>query len=380
MGSERGHDDPTEALFEAAVALASEVELDPLLRRIVEAAVAVTGATYGALGVLDPDGAIREFITVGVTDEERGRIGDPPIGRGLLGAIVTEGHVLNVPRIADDPRSVGFPPNHPRMTALLGAPIVAHGLVFGRLYLTDPRGRDRFDRADERAITLLAAQAGVAIQNARLVEELRRAQEEVARLEVFEERERIAKELHDGVIQSLFAVGMGLQGIGALATEPEVARRIEDAVDQIDEAIRDLRSYIFGLRPGVLADRQLDDAIARLCEELTERTGVLAVAEVDPRAGSELASVAADVVQIVREALSNVGRHAEATTCRVSLRMDDGAADLVIDDDGLGFDPSTPSEGLGLENLKKRVEQLGGELSIESGSGSGTTVRARLPR
>ena len=373
-------DDQVERLIEAGLALASEVDLEHLLRRIVQTGVELTGARYGALGVLDRDGTIREFITVGVTDEERARIGDPPVGRGLLGEIVAHGHALHVPSIAEHPRSVGFPPNHPPMATLLGAPIVAHGQVFGRLYLTDTQERDGFDAEDERTVTVLAAQAGVAIENARLVDELRQAQGELARLEVLEERERIAKELHDGVIQSLFAVGMGLQGIGGLADEPEVVRRLEGAVEDIDGAIRDLRNYIFGLRPGVLADRQLDGAIGRLCDELAERTGIVAVAEVDPVAAADLASSAGDVVQVVREALSNVGRHAEAATCRVSLRTSEAGPTLEIDDDGRGFDPTLAPEGLGLGNLRARVEALHGTLEIESSPTSGTMLRVRLPR
>ena len=137
---------------------------------------------------------------------------------------------------------------------------------------------------------------------------------------MLEERERIAKELHDGVIQSLFAVGMGLQGAAALAHDPEIAARLEYAVEDIDRAIRDLRNYIFGLRPGILADRQLDEAIRKLCADAEERSGVVIVAVVDEEAAAELASRAGDVVQLVRETLSNVERHAEATTCRVSLR------------------------------------------------------------
>lgn len=373
-------DEHAERLIEAGLALASEVDLELLLRRIVEIAVELTGARYGALGVLGPDGAILDFLTVGVTDEERARIGDPPVGKGLLGEVVAHGHVLHVPRIAEHPSSVGFPEHHPPMETFLGAPIVAHGQVFGRLYLTDTSDHEGFDADDERTLTVLAAQAGVAIENARLVQQLRRAQGELARLEVLEERERIAKELHDGVIQSLFAVGMGLQGIGGLADEPEVVRRIEGAVEEIDGAIRDLRNYIFGLRPGVLADRQLDGAIGRLCDELAERSGIVTVADVDPDTAASLASRASDVVQIVREALSNVGRHAEAATCRVSLRSSSAGPVLEIDDDGRGFDPGRDPEGLGLGNLRARVEALRGTLEIESGPRSGTLVRVRLPR
>jgi signal transduction histidine kinase len=196
---------------------------------------------------------------------------------------------------------------------------------------------------------------------------------------VLEERERIAKELHDGVIQSLFAVGMGLQGTAALARDAEVAHQIEGAVEEVDRSIRDLRNYIFGLRPGILADRQLDQALQLLGEEFEAKSGVVTVVDVREDVASELASRAADVVQFVREALSNVRRHASATTCRVTLRRKGDGAELEIDDDGSGFDTQAPRTGMGLSNLAERVEALGGSLVIVSVLGEGTTVRAQLP-
>jgi signal transduction histidine kinase len=196
---------------------------------------------------------------------------------------------------------------------------------------------------------------------------------------MFEERERIAKELHDGVIQSLFAVGMNLQGVATSSADPETARRLEAAVEDVDVAIRDLRNYIFGLRPGILADRQLDQALKELTSEFGARSGVVTVVEVDGDAASELASRAGDVAQLAREALSNVSRHAEATTCRVSLRPGAEGIVLEIDDDGRGFDVGTTTPGMGLRNLRERAELIGGKLEIQSTPGDGTTVRASFP-
>jgi signal transduction histidine kinase len=368
-------------LIEAGMILASELSLGAVLQRIVELAVDVTRARYGALGVLTPDGKrIEEFITVGVTPEERAAIGDPPTGHGILGLLIREPHPLRLHEIAADPRSVGFPPNHPPMGSLLGLPVMAKRRVFGNIYLTEKQGAEEFDEEDQRGLEVLAAQAGIAIENARLREETERAARELRRLEVFDERERIAKELHDGVIQSLFAVGMGLQGTVALAKDDQIAARLEGAVEEIDHAIRDLRNYIFGLRPGILADRQLAQALRSLGEEFAERTDVVTVVTVDESVASELAPLAADVVQITREALSNVGKHAAATTCRVSLRRDpSGAAELVIDDDGTGFDPQEAREGMGLRNMSERVDALGGTLTIDGTSGEGTTLLATIP-
>ena len=340
-------------LIEAGLALASELDLDAVLTRIVSLAVDLTGASYGALGILDEHmPRIEHFITQGIDEATRARIGSHPVGKGILGLLIKERRPMRIPDIGADPRSAGFPPNHPPMHSFLGAPVLALGKVFGNLYLTEKVGAPEFSDEDEAALVVLATQAGVAIENARLIEETQLAQEELARLELLEERERIAKELHDGVIQSLFAVGMSLQGAAGMVADAEIARRIEGSVEDIDRAIRDLRNYIFGLRPGILADRQLGQALSKLATEFQERTEVLTIVNVDDEVASELAGRAADVVQLTREALSNIGRHASATSCRISLRRTEGGAELEIDDDGVGFDVDGPSRGMGLENLR----------------------------
>jgi signal transduction histidine kinase len=367
-------------LIEAGLALAAELDLDAVLTRIVSLAVDLTGASYGALGILDEHAPrIEHFITQGIDEATRARIGHHPVGKGILGLLIAERRPMRIPDIGADPRSAGFPPNHPPMHSFLGAPVMALGKVFGNLYLTEKVGAAEFSDEDQAALVVLATQAGVAIENARLIEETQQAQRELARLELLEERERIAKELHDGVIQSLFAVGMSLQGVAGTVHDAEVAGRIEGSVEDIDRAIRDLRNYIFGLRPGILADRQLGQALKELAIEFQDRTEVLTIVSVDEEVASELAGRAADVVQLTREALSNIGRHASATSCRVSLRRTDRGAELEIDDDGVGFDVAQPAPGMGLENLKARVEGLGGALAIVSVAGEGTTVRAALP-
>ena len=363
--------DRRDKLIRSGLALATELDLPIVLRRIVELAVELTNATYGALGVLGSSGSIEEFITVGVTDEQRAAIGDPPVGHGVLGLLIRETEPMRIPRIGDHPDSYGFPANHPPMTSFLGAPVIAHGKVFGNIYLTDKHGASEFDEDDEEALVVLAVQAGTAIENV----DLHRANERVALLE---DRERIAKELHDGVIQSLFAVGMGLEGTSMVATDPQVSERINGAVDELDHVIRDLRNYIFGLRPGILADRGLDTALRALAEEFQAKSGVITIVELDEEVAARLASVAGDVVQLTREALSNVGRHAHAATCRVSLRHEDHVAVLEIDDDGEGFDPGAERRGEGLTNLEGRAASLGGKTVVGS-TVQGTTVRIELP-
>ena len=367
-------------LIQAGLTLAAELDFETVLEHIVDLAIDLTGATYGALGVLGSDRRIERFITKGISDEDRARIGAPPTGHGILGLLIERREPVRLPDLTQDPRSYGFPPNHPPMRSFLGAPLRALGRIYGNIYLTDKRGADVFSDDDEAAVVVLATQAGVAIENARLYEEAQQAQQELRRLEVLEERERIAKELHDGVIQALFAVGMSLQGAVALVHDREVAGRLEFAVEDIDGAIRDLRNYIFGLRPGILADRQLDEAIRKLCTDFEERTGVVTVASLDDGAAAELASSAGDVILLVRETLSNIERHADATTCRVSLRRAvGGGIELEIDDDGRGFDTEADRTGMGLANLEARVTSMGGTFRAASITGDGATITARWP-
>jgi signal transduction histidine kinase len=378
--SRQGKPDRTRALIEAGLALSAALDLETVLHRIVELGLEVTGARYCALGVIGTDGMIERFITAGISDEVRERIGAPPTGHGILGILASEAKPIRLPDIGADPRSYGFPSNHPPMRSFLGVPVRARGRVYGNLYFTEKIDADEFDETDEETASVLATQVGVAIENARLYEEATHAQSELRRLEVLEERERIAKELHDGVIQSLFAVGMGLQGAAAVANDEVMSRRLESAVDEIDNAIRDLRNYIFGLRPGILADRQLGQAIVQLAAEFSQNSDVVIVADIDERLASELASRAADLVQLVREALSNVVRHAGASTCRITLRPGPDGTVLEIDDDGTGFDPLAPATGMGMANLRARAAALGGTLEVSSSSGEGATVRAIIPR
>ena len=363
-----------DALVQAGLVLASELSLPSILQKIVELACQVADARYGALGVLDSDGRmIFDFITHGVTEEERRAIGNLPVGKGILGLLITEATPIRLAKIQDHPRSVGFPPNHPPMTSFLGVPIKVRGRVYGNLYLTEKRGAAEFTEEDQEAVVTLAAQAGVAVENARLHEDLRR-------LAVLEDRERIAQELHDGVIQSLFAVGMGLQAAGAMTADPEAVRdRLDAAVNDLDRVIRDLRNYIFGLGGGP-ADRELSRALHGLGDELRRGSEIAIRVEVDPAASGALASRATDVVQFAREALTNAVRHSGAATVSVVISRDDGSFVLEIEDDGKGFDPeATEGLGRGLGNLRARAQTLGADLDIDSEPGRGTRVRLVMP-
>ena len=216
------------------------------------------------------------------------------------------------------------------------------------------------------------------------INERRRAEDELhqslRQLAVAEDRERIARELHDGVIQSLFGVGMTLQAMDLVADQPDAVRAgLATSMDSIDTVIEDVRNYVFQLRPGLLVDHQLHAAIDRLARDFQSISQVITVVDVDTSVAAALAPRAGDILQLAREALSNVRRHAHATTCRVSLKRAEGAALLQIDDDGEGFEPTAAAHcGQGLRNLAERSTSLDGQLTINSGA-TGTTVTVRLP-
>jgi signal transduction histidine kinase len=532
--------DIKDILLEAGLTLASELSLPVVLQRIVDLASQVTDARYGALGVIGPDGTLIEFVTTGMSARQRKQIGALPHGRGILGYLIKNPAPLRLRDLSRHARSVGFPEHHPPMKSFLGAPVVAMGKVYGNIYLTEKRDAVQFSAEDERSLTVLAAQAGVAIANASLYEEMRvrerwldslraitidilggadadsllgriandaralakahtativstvegrrglvvsaavgehsaglqgrdvpatrsisgdvmrtgktlvfedasaqrngyppiiqtarvgpaifvplrirgsatgtlmvanqkggptfseatvrlvetfadqatvaieysRAQADLRRLGLMDERERIAKELHDGIIQSLFAVGMRLQGTALIAGSPDVSTRIEGAVNELDRVIRDLRNYIFGLRPGILADRGLDQALHTLGEEVGDRSDIDVEVDVDPNVAALLTHHSHDVVQLTREALSNVVRHAQAQHAWVKLASNDGSAVLTVEDDGVGFNARATSSGSGLNNMRGRAAGINGDLKVTSRSGRGTQLRITIP-
>jgi signal transduction histidine kinase len=250
-------------------------------------------------------------------------------------------------------------------------PLRTQGRATGTLMVANLKGRRQFAPETIRLVETFANQASVAMEYVR-------AQADVQRVGLMEERERIAKELHDGIIQSLFAVGMNLQGTALMSGSPETAARLEKAVGELDNVIRDLRNYIFGLRPGILADRQLDQALRTLGEEV-QAPGLKVAVEVDVHLAANLSGRSHEIVQLTREALSNVARHANATRSSVTLVRAGRGAVLTIEDDGSGFDPRRDSDGNGLRNMRERVSALGGRLRISSKRGLGTSLQFTFP-
>lgn len=370
----------TAALVEAGLALASELDLDALLQRIADLARDVVGARYAAVGVVSDDGLLLRFVYSGIDQETADQIGDLPHGRGLLGVLVEGGRPLRMREISDHAESYGFPPNHPPMHSFLGVPIIVREQTFGRLYMTEKQGADEFSKDDERIAMTLAAQAGVAIHNANLLEEIRARSEELA---VLEERDRISKELHDGVIQSIYSVGLSLQGAMTLADRDSEAtkKRMDDAIATLDNVVRDVRSYIFALQPKAVEERGLKAAI----EELVRDLEVNALSETTVQLSDEALdaipeSAKTDVIQISREVLSNIARHSQAHEVWVACAIIDGNRFVMtIEDDGVGFDPASVQRGHGLSNMEGRAQRVGGELKISERQPKGTVHTLMVP-
>jgi signal transduction histidine kinase len=530
--------DRTHALLEAVVAVGSHLELEVVLRQIVEAAAELVSARYGALGVIGEGGRLTEFIPVGVDESEIARIHHWPEGRGLLGELITNPRPLRLRDLTTDPRSSGFPDGHPPMRSFLGVPVRIRDEVYGDLYLTEKQGGD-FDEEDEALVEALAAAAGVAIENARLYAEARRQQQwlrataevtqrllsgdqrgevldlvtsqaleisgadlvalalpagdgkrlviehacgdgaaealglvlpaegsasgiviargkplalddfsgdarvaqvarehmplgpavlvplgpggnvrgvltagrhqgalplspaavdmlitfaaqagiglelaehrsDAQRLALFEDRDRIARDLHDLVIQRLFATGMSLQGTTAMVSDPEVMQRVENAVDALDETIRDIRSAIFSLQSRDEAELPpVRASILGIVEEMTESLGyppgIRMSGPLDTRVPRRIAG---QMLAALREALANAAKHAKAS--RVDITVEAGT-DLVLTvrDNGVGL--GGPTRRSGLANLAERAAELGGVMRATTAEGGGTELEWRVP-
>ncbi|MET7298258.1 GAF domain-containing protein [Embleya sp. NPDC005575] len=537
LGSAAAAGDRLQGLLEAVIAVGADLDLHTTLRRIVEAAADLADARYAALGVIGSEHNLSDFITVGISGEDRERIGELPHGRGILGLLIDHPEPLLLDDLTRHPASYGFPPNHPAMHSFLGVPIRVRDEVFGNLYLTEKRGTADFSVEDKQVVRALAAAAGVAIENARLFESavrrekwimgsadvttallttqdpdealavvaerarslaeadfaaiylpqpdgsyqievtsgedlaglggtvvaqgspiaetintgrsifiadmstdpnvvldqsrcfgpglfvpliandrilgaleldkrigavpfnrtersmaqafggqaaialmLASAQRDRERLAVFEDRDRIARDLHDLVIQRLFATGMMLQGAARLARMPAVTVRINQAVDELDATIREVRSTIFALQnppregPIGVRGRVLREASVSAATLGFEPTVTFA-GPVDSTVSDE---VAEQLLAALREVLSNTSRHAHASRVEVSLVVAGDTVDLTVTDDGVGIAPGGRRSGLA--NLAGRATELGGRAEFGPGpEGRGTTVTWSVP-
>jgi len=370
---DKGGTDRLQRLIAAVATLGSENDLATLLTRLAEAAVELVDARYGALGVLDPGLThLDQFITVGIDDEGTRAIGALPEGHGILGLLIVDPQPLRLPDLTAHPDSFGFPPNHPPMRSFLGVPVFVGGVVYGNLYLTDKRTADAFTEVDAELVLSLAVAAGVAIENSRL-------QSRVRELDVLRDRERIARDLHDTVIQRLFATGLALQGAARLAERPEVVQRIQQAVDELDVTVREVRSSIFELHTTEVAANGLRRQLLAVGDAMSGALGYPATfrfeGPVDSGVPDELVP---HVVSVVREGLANIARHAASPTAEVLVRVTSGHIVVEIEDRGSG-PGAARADGRGLANLSSRAEECGGEMVLEARSGGGTRLLWQVP-
>jgi len=359
-------------LLDAVTAVSSELDLPAVLQHIVEAARDLVGARYAALGVLDPTQTyLSEFITTGLDAAQVDLIGTLPKGHGVLGLMIVDPRPIRIADLGEHPDRFGFPPHHPPMRGFLGVPLFVRGEVFGNLYLTDKLSVHGFSDIDEELAVALAAAAAVAIDKTRL-------QRRATDLSVLADRERIASDLHDTVVQRLFATGLAMQGTAQMADRREMAARLQEHIDDLDQTIREVRSAIFQINaarsPGSSLRRDVLDLVAESARVLGFDPSVCFDGPVDTVVA---ASVAAHVLPVLREALSNVARHAHATEVAVTVRADSDLS-LEVADDGTGIS-ATGRDGNGLRNMARRAVDLGGHAKISPGAVRGTTVHWVVP-
>jgi signal transduction histidine kinase len=366
-----------EAVSAAVLAVTKHLSVREVLQTIVTATRSLLQAEYAALGVPDSTGSFEEFVVDGVSDEQWAAIGPLPRQHGLLGAMLREARPHRLADITTDPRFVGdWPAAHPTLKDFLGMPVMDGEDILGAIYLANKRDGAGFTEADERTLSILAAHAAIALTNARLYERSRE-------LTIIEERQRIARELHDAVAQKLFSLRLTAQAAATLADrDPSQATAELVTVQRLAaEVSEELREVVVELRPADLAGDGLAAVLGKQIDVL-DRVGAASVTlVVDGWRRLPLDREEA-VLRVAQEALHNAMRHAAASSIIVWLGVADGLARLVVEDDGVGFDVSAASRGahrLGLASMRERARVAGGRLAVRSRRGGGTAVTLEIP-
>ena len=366
-------------LHAAALVVTADLSLDTVLQTIVERARALLGTRYGAISVVDQAGHITSFVTSGIDPELQLAIGDPPHGRGVLGVALHEGQRLRLDDIAEDPRSVGFPPGHPPMRSLLAVPVVGRVPHRGNLYLSEKEDAGGFTAGDEEVLVRFAAQAAIAIDNAYLYRQVRE-------LGAARERLRIAHEMHDGLAQVLAYVNTKAQVVREYLRQGRSAEA-QQHLDEFAEAARnlyaDVRQQILELRTTQPEESGLLAAVGEYVDGWGQQTGV-AVELALPPAVELPADAERQLLRVLQEALANVRKHARAKRVHVAIEDLAGALRLVVADDGIGFDPlpAAPSAHggrFGLKTMAERAASIGATVAVVSRHGEGTRVEVTLP-
>lgn len=398
-----------ETLHAASIALTTEHDLTAVLQKVVDLSRSLLNAKYGALGILGEDGeTIDQMITSGLSPTARAQMDRFPFGSGLLGAPIKERRAVRVAQISDDDRALGFPPNHPVMHTFLGVPLMSKGRMFGNLYLADKLpnagvnapversgGAPAFTQEDQELLEMFANQAAIAIENAQLY----RQNQQIA---IFHERERFGMDLHDGVIQSIYAIGLMLDDARhRFPTDPSAAQEgIDNAITGLNRVIGDIRNYIHDLRTHQFEHRNFQQELEELVRDLQTYSILNVHMELDPVATSRINQrLAKDLLPIVREALTNVRKHAHATQVNIRLARHDDGISLAISDNGIGLNQTNGhanlprhgtarpvkrsavemTTGQGLRNMQERAERLNGTLTLAPAQEGGTQVEVCIP-
>lgn len=370
-------------LHHASMAVAGDLQLETVLQRVVDEAAELIGARYGAISLEHRNPYIRTFVTYGVDPSLRDRLGSHPVGTGLLGIPVVTGAPVRVADVDSDPRASGFPAGHPRMDRLLGVPVASGESVVGNLYLADKADGTLFTPSDEGTLMRFAALAGIAIENAVL-------HEQVQVLAITEERERIAREMHDSLAQVLAYVNTKSQAAQAYLAngDPDRANaQIEQLAQTAREAYVDVREGIFALRSSHLPpDATLGATLTTYVQRWQDQSGIpvrLSVPE-DEQASDLTPLAALHLQRLVQEALTNVRKHAGATEVSITIGDTGREVHVTICDNGVGFDPNEIGRGtfprFGLSTMRERAEASGGTFKVISAPGGGTTIEVAIPK
>jgi signal transduction histidine kinase len=357
----------------SSVMHAAEAEtLGEVLERIADASRELVKARYAALGIPDGRGGLQFFEISGMAPELVPQMAHLPKGRGLIGAIMREREPIRLDDMQSDPRSVGFPANHPHMTRFLGVPILVGQQLFGQLYLCDREDGEPFADQDQWLLEMMAGYAALAIAGAQLREQQRR-------VDLLEERERIAMDLHDGVIQSIYAIGMYVDILrGSPQLKPD---DLNPVVDNLNDVIEEIRSYIQDLKQRD-QKRSIRNSLQSIIRHLCVPSSMTVEVEATDIPLPFPQPTYDAICQMANEAISNVVRHAQANHLRIAARLDDEIFQLRIADDGKGFNLAAMSSnhrGLGLRNIQQRAQLHGGHLNIDSTPGRGTTITLTIP-
>ncbi|OJF82203.1 GAF domain-containing sensor histidine kinase [Nocardia seriolae] len=380
---ERLHD-----LVEAVYTVVSELDVDRVLQQLVTAAVRLVDAEYGALGLLEPESGsgerrLAQFVPVGMNEATIQRIGHWPRGEGVLGAVLSGDSALRLDELTRHPAFRGWPAGHPPMHSFLGVPVRMRDTILGDLYLANKRGGGPFTDEDERIIDALGVIAAVKIINVRMYDQVQRdtvrRQQDSAKIAVMEDRDRIARDLHDSVIQRIYASGLALQGALRMHPTPDVADRLERVVADLDDTIQDIRGTIFSLQSTSGGQGGLQSEISELVTRAARHLGFTpALRQKGPIEAVVPPDTARQAMAVLRESLSNVVRHADATRIDVAVTAARGELRISVADNGIGVGEA-PRRG-GLRNIAERATELDGVVEIGLGlDGRGTTVVWRVP-